>query len=227
MNKVSVIMNSYNESENLFKRSVENILKNKNVDVELIVSTVDNDNCLNWISDNKIKIATLSKPGIFEQINNSINLITGDFVTYASSNDIMHDDKLFIESEILKKTKKKVCYSSFYKIDISKNQSLVQFHDYNFEKHLKRNFVSDCAMVLSETFKKYSPFKLKYGNHAFHDLWLRIYKHEGNVFIYNNIPTWTYVITEDSSHQKRLKDKEKYTLNEISRKKMISDHIII
>lgn len=227
MNKVSVIMNSYNESEELFKRSVENILKNKNVEVELIVSTVNGDRCLDWITDQRIKVAKLEKPGIFEQINNATELITGDFVTYASSNDIMHDDKLFVESEILKNTKKKVCYSSFYKIDISGKNTLVEFHDYNYEKHLTRNFVSDCSMVEGKVFKKYTPFKTKYGNHSFHDFWLRIFKHEGNVFTYNKIPTWTYVVTENSSHQKRLKDKEKYLQNEISRKKMISDHIVI
>jgi len=227
MNKVSVIMNSYNESEELFKRSVENILKNKNVNVELIVSTVDGDRCLDWITDQRIKVAKLAKPGIFEQINNATKFITGDFVTYASSNDIMHDDKLFIESEILKKTKKKVCYSSFYKVNLDGTKIIKSFFNYNFEKHLKGNFVSDCAMTTAKIFQKYTPFKLKYGNHAFHDLWLRIYKHEGDVFTYNPNPTWTYVITENSSHQKRIKDDHKTFLNEVSRKKMISDHIVI
>jgi hypothetical protein len=137
----------------------------------------------------------------------------------------MHSFKLKIESELLKKYNKKVCYSSFYRTDITGVRSIKNFHDYDYKKHLVGNFVSDCAMVEIETFLKYTPFKVEYGNHSYHDLWLRIYKGEGNVFIYNPIATWEYVVTENSSHYKRSKDLKKHRENEDSRKKMLNNHI--
>lgn len=224
MNKVSVIVNSFNEKENVFKTTIESILNNKNVDLQIVVSTVEGDNCINYAKSYDLTLVVNSKPGIYQQINNTIEHLTGDYITYFSSNDVMSKYKLQIESEILRQSGKKVCYSAFNRIEIDGKKNVKNFYEYSLDKHLVGNFVSDCSMVKKDIFIKYTPFKVEYGNHAFHDLWLRIYKGEGNVFIYNPIPTWDYIVTEDSSHFKRSKNQQKKIENELSRQKMLEIH---
>ena len=224
MNKVSVIVNSYNEGEELFRRTIESIKESSNVDLQIVVSTVKGDNCIGWAKDYNVTLVVNEKPGIFEQINATIPHLTGDYITYFSSNDKMSKYKLKIESDILKQSNKKVCYSAYNRIEIDKTKNVKKFYDYSFEKHLKGNFVSDCSMVARDTFMKYMPFRVEYGNHAYHDLWLRIYEGEGNVFIYNQIPTWDYIVTENSSHYKRSKDPKRKQANEDSRQEMLKHH---
>lgn len=224
MNKVSVIVNSFNEKEIVFKKTIESILNNKNVDLQIVLSTVSGDNCLNYLKDYNLTLVVNSKPGIYQQINNTIEHLTGDYITYFSSNDIMSKYKLQIESEMLRQSGKKVCYSAFNKIEIDGKKNVKSFYDYSFDKHLVGNFVSDCSMVKKDIFTKYSPFNVEYGNHAFHDFWLRIYEGEGDVFVYNPTPTWDYLVTEDSSHFKRSKNPQKKIENELSRQKMLEKH---
>lgn len=225
MNKVSVIMNSYNESETKFKNAVESVLNSVGVETQLILSTVKYDSSIHWSKNYKIDLVINDNPGIFTQINNAIKSINGDFVTYFSSNDIMGKFKLKIESDFLIKNNKKVCYSAFYKTNIDGKKSVKSFYDYDYNKHLEGNFVSDCSLVEREVFLKYSPFIIEYGNHSFHDFWLRIYKGEGNVFFYNPIPTWEYIVSEDSSHYKRIKNPIEKEKNEDSRRKMLLNYI--
>jgi hypothetical protein len=224
MNKVSVIVNSFNEKESFFKKTIESILDNRNVELQIVVSTVYGDNCIDYVKDYNLTVVINKKPGIFQQINNTIEHLTGDYITYFSSNDYMSKYKLQIESEMLKQSGKKVCYSTFNKIDIDGKKNIKTFHNYSFEKHLIGNFVSDCSMIKKDIFMKYTPFNISYGNHAFHDFWLRIYKGEGDVFIYNQIPTWDYIITENSSHFIRSKNPQKKLENELSREKMLKTH---
>jgi len=224
MNKVSVIVNSYNEGEKLFRRTIESIKESSNVDLQIVVSTVKGDNCIGWTKDYDVTLIINEKPGIFEQINATIPHLTGDYITYFSSNDKMSKYKLKIESDILKKTNKKVCYSSYNRIELDNTKNVKKFYDYSYEKHLTGNFVSDCSMVTKDVFLKYTPFRTEYGNHAYHDLWLRIYEGEGNVFVYNQIPTWDYIVTENSSHYKRSKDPKRKQENELSRQEMLKHH---
>jgi hypothetical protein len=224
MNKVTVIVNSYNESETLFRRSLNSIQNNKNIDLQIILSTVKNDLCVEWAKDYNIDVVINEQPGIFQQINNTIKHIKGDYVTYSSSNDVMCDYKFKLESDILKRTNKMVCYSAYNKFNINGEKKVQAFPHYDFNTHLKGNYVSDCAMVKSETFFKYTPFIINFGNHAYYDFWLRIFSGEGNVFVYNPIPTWEYLITENSSHFKRSKNELKKQQNENLRKIMLDTH---
>lgn len=226
MNKVTVIVNSYKEKKERFIKTLDSILNNKNVELQIILSTVKEDPCVDWVSNPKVDIFLNEEPGIFEQINNVVDRVKGDYVTYFSSNDFMFENKLKLESDLLRLSDKKVCYSSFYKKNINNTSSIIELFEYDFNIHLQKNFVSDCAMIRSDIFFKYTPFNLLFGNHAFYDFWLKIHKNEGNVFLYNPKPTWEYIVTNDSNHVKRQLNHEKKLKNERLRISMLNSYII-
>jgi hypothetical protein len=219
-------MNSYNENKEYFHAAVLSVLNQKGVDIQLILSTVKNDPCIEWSKNYKnIELIINDKPGIFEQINATIDKIKGEYITYSSSNDEMLENKCKIESELLYKNNKKVCYSAYFVTDENlKITKTNKFREYDYDSHLKGNYVSDCAMVDYKIFKKYTPFILKYKNMAYYDLWLRIFEGEGNVFFYNDIPTWKYRITKNSQHIKRQSNDVAKKINENLRFIMLNDH---
>lgn len=215
---VTILVNSYKENEFNFRRSIESILANKNTINQIILSTVKNDDCIEWSKDYDLFLIINDNAGIFHQLNNTLTHIKGKYVTYQSSNDFMYDYKLELETNLLVNHNKLVCYSSYDIVDINNNESVTNFTDYDYNLHKKQNFVSDCSMVNAEIFLKYTPFEIKYGNSAYHHLWLNIYENCGDVFYNNKIPTWKYIVTKDSSHykkqfNKKMKEGDEYVKN--------------
>jgi len=200
---VTVIMNSYKEKENLFRRAIKSIPCNEIP--QIILSTVTGDPCIGWAKDYEVDIVTVDKPGITVQLNNAYPHIRGDYVCYCSSNDMMFPNKLYLETQLLKESGKKVCNSAF-RVNDKRTQKLPLV--YNYKQHLKGNFVSDCSMVEAKTFLKYMPFDERFYELQYYDLWLRIYEGEGDVFVYNPIPTWNYRVSSNSRSVKRKKSPE-------------------
>ena len=224
--KVTVIMNTFREKPEWLSAAVNSYINQRGVDVELIISYVDGDpNIMPSKFAPGIKLVRNEKPGIYQQINATIPHITGDFVCYASSNDMACDTKLIQEVERCLANKKAVCYSDFYKCDANLKHPIARtFQSYNYNDHLnKGNFVSDCALVRTDIFRKYTPFKTEWNNAAYHDLWLRIYEGEGDVFVHNPKPTWYYRF-HDGSKLKRQNSPKLQKENRENRERMIAWH---
>src|SRR3990167_2859283 len=144
--KVSVIMNTVGERQDYLSLAIESYLDQKGCEVELIISTITGDVNINFIKEKypQVKIITMDKlcekspKGSFLQLNNAFPHITGDWFTFASSNDIAIQTKLIQEVEMcLNNGKKEVCYSSFHLIDEIGNLIRTQlFFPYNYDKHL-------------------------------------------------------------------------------------------
>jgi len=208
---ISIIINSYTEQTYN--------------DIEIIISTVIGDPSIKIANNFNLKCVISESPGIYSQLNKSIKHISGDWYAYASGNDIALPTKLKDELSLCLKYNKKICYSSFYKSsDGGSTKKLIKFHDYDYNAHLKGNFVSDVALINTTILKKYLPFKEIYDNHAYWDLWLRIAENEGNIFVYNSKPEWVYIIDPKSKHIVRNKNKKLYEENKRKRLKMLSDH---
>ena len=224
-NTITVLVNSYRETEQRFRKAIKSILANTDIDIQIIVSTVTNDPCIPWAREYGANLVINAQPGIYSQINNALPLIRGMYMCYASSNDYMMPHKLHMERKILTETGKKVCYSSYLVEGINGKVKVRNFFDYDYSRHLKTNFVSDCAMVHTPTLLKYTPFELQYKNHAYYHLWLTIFEQEGDVFFYNPTPTWRYIITADSQHYQRKHNEQKRLQNEADRQFMLQKHI--
>jgi len=225
--KVSVVMNSYNEKPKYLIEAIESYLNQKDVIVELIVSTVRGDSCIDICKKYPLKLVINEVPGIYSQLNAGMKAATGDWITYASSNDKALDTKLIDEVNMCINNNKEVCYSSFYKCDPTLNvKSTMKFSPYNYETHLKGNFVSDCALFSKRLLDKYLPFEEEYGNFAYHSFWLRVFEGEGDVFVYNDNPTWLYRINNKSRHIKKQSDKSLLALENTQRENMLKAHLL-
>lgn len=199
--KATVIMNTYNEKPHYLIASIEAYLSQRGVDMQVIVSTVSDDKNMAYLKSMPVDLVITprekhpghSPEGSFMQLNAAIPSVNGDFVCFGSSNDLPIVTKIANEAKRCVKGKL-VCYSDFYLCYTELNKKgRTNVGAYDINKHMQGNYVSDCALVQTELFKKYTPFRWEqWGNFSYWDLWLRIYKGEGNVFAYNPKPTWYY-----------------------------------
>ncbi|MFO7939791.1 MAG: glycosyltransferase [Bacteroidales bacterium] len=223
--KASVVMNSYKEKPEYFVQAAESYLNQKGVSVELIVSTVRGDRCIELCKQYPVKIVVSETPGIWHQLNAGMQKTTGDWIVYASSNDVSIPEKLITEINRCIKIGKEVCYSTFHRCNKDlKITNTVTLGEYDYESHLKKNYVSDCSLFSKRLKDKYLPFKEEYGNSAYHDFWLRIYEGEGNVFTYNPQPTWHYRIYNESRHILKKTNKELLAKEKKQKEKMLKSH---
>jgi len=166
------------------------------------------------------------KPSIWKQLNAGMGAVGGQWVCYASSNDVAVPHKLITEVNCCIEAKKEVCYSAYYYCDQQLNvERTVEFFPYDFERHFERNYVSDCALFSARLLGKYYPFNEIYKNSCYHDLWLRIYRGEGNVFVYNPTPTWYYRVSERSRHVQKRNDKQWKKKEKTQKLEMLKNHM--
>lgn len=217
---VSVIMNTYKEKPEYLREAVVNYVKQKNVYVHLIISTVEGDPSIKYVEALKKKefpaadiqfcISTKKEHpgkgclGIYYQLNKATAFIKGEWFCYASSNDVPVNNKLRTEIDYCQRSSKLVCYSSYATTNANlKNIKLVKIPPFNYLNLLKSNFVSDCSLVRSDILKEFLPFRTNYYNCGYWDLWLRIYSKYGNVFVLNPNISFLYRLTPESNHIKR------------------------
>jgi hypothetical protein len=209
--KVSYIVNCREEKREWFDIAIKSILAQKGVEKHIVLSTVANDPCANWMkkySDydyTEFIVAPEPKedkgpPSSFWQLNNAIPFLRGDYVTFCSANDPLIDTK------------------SINEIDTK------GFPEFSRERHLKSNFIYDGSMVEMELFKKFMPFNLNWYNCGYWDLWLRVFESEGNVFCYNSIPTKFYIQHPESMHIKRMNNEPNKMRRNTGVKLMLEHH---
>lgn len=226
--KVTVIINTINEKPETLQRAVDSYLNQDHKDIQIILSTIEGDRSL---SVDGVDFAILSKDkhvgrsprGSYQQLNNAIPLIQGEWFCFASGNDYAEPNKISLELTKCLESNKEVCYSAYNHI-YPTSHAYQPMHEYDFEKHLIGNFVSDCSLMSKRLVDKYLPFIEEFNNYAYWDLWLRIFKGEGDVFCYNDIATWNYVYQPTSMHIERKESQEKMKHAEFDRERMLSQY---
>lgn len=220
MKECTVIINTFNEIPERLQATTNSFLNQKNTDPQIVISTVADDPSLKYCGSSCNVIT--SPKGIYSQLNRAIQLVETDWWCYSSGNDIAHPDKIRSEIDCCLRKKKLVCYSDYVKVSPSGERQHVKFPEYNFDKHLKGNFVNDCSMI-HKSLLKYAPFQFEqWGNLSHWDFWLRIYKGEGDVFCHNPIPTWDYIQHKNSQHILRTAEQEKQM--QLLRNKLYDEH---
>lgn len=205
MHKVTVIMNTYRDNPQHLDDALRSYIVQEKVETQVVLSIVKGDDKAKEIG---VKLADVvvenDDPGIFTQINNAIKEVKGDWVTYASGNDLALPFKCTDEVNACIDNNAVVCYSSFEKVKGMNMQRLSFPKDVTKAELLKGNFISDCAMVRADIFRKHTPFRTDLGVLAYWDLWLRILDKEGpDAFCYNPKPTWRYFVRGGSMAGKR------------------------
>jgi glycosyltransferase involved in cell wall biosynthesis len=226
-------MNTYNENRNYLQQAIESCLNQKEVLVQLIVSTVEGDDNMDFIKKFPVDLCVMdrkdhagrSPKGSYQQLNNALKLITGDWFFFISSNDILFPFKSIQEIDYCRLKKAKICYSNFYHVDQSCNVIReTEYFDYSHEKHLRGNYMSDATMVQVDILRKYTPFNTDLNNCAFWDMWLRIFEGEGNIFCFNPNPAFMYRVMSSSMHIERQKSRDERNKENNDRRNMLQKH---
>lgn len=223
---VTIIINTVNEIPERLIRAIDSYRIQRGVKTQIIVSTIEDDPAISIAKQMQVECVINPSKGIYEQLNYVIRYIKGDWWCYASGNDTADSFKCSEEIRCCLKNNKLVCYSSYTIINPKTNhREYKKLIEYSHEEHLKRNFISDCAMQHVSLIRKYAPFKNDlWQNDSFYDYWLRIYKNEGNVFCYNPTSTWNYFEYENSKHILRQNNPEELALYQKIREKMLDSH---
>ena len=143
---VSIILNTYNEKKEYLVEAIESYL-HQTIKTEIIVSTIDDDRNLELIKSFPVKVVTMKKEehpgksplGSFMQINNALSSITGEWFSFASSNDIALPFKNEMEVNCCMNNGKDVCYSAFDIID----ESGMKINERKFHEHNNIRFIGD------------------------------------------------------------------------------------
>lgn len=239
---VTILMNTCFEKEAYLIEAIESCLAQKFVKVQLIISTIEADHNIPIIKQLYPFVELFITPlnahpgrgakGCYVQINNALHLVKGEYFHFISSNDILHPLKCWLETEMLRLNNKKVCYSNFWHFQsfvfpqYNRQQTLTtNVSQYNHALHLKQNFVSDASMIHKSLLDKYCPFDTNENNYAFWDLWLRIYKGEGNIFCLNPFPIFNYRQSNTSMHIERKTNAYFVEQDKKERAKMLSKYL--
>jgi hypothetical protein len=220
-------MNTWNENPCWLEAAVESYLNQKNVIIQLIVSTVEGDPSIALLKNYpQLEFCINEKSGIYEQLNKACELICYPWFAYAASDDIALPTKLFDEINMCLDNNKKICSSACHKTDGDLNIiSTYKVPDsYSIVDNLRGCFVSDCALVSTEILKKYGPFDEAMDNMAHWDFWLRVAIVDPNVFIFNKEATWLYRQHSNARHIKRQGQVNKIKKREAARKRLMQKH---
>ena len=213
--RVSVVLTTLNDRPEWLRESVDSILQQEGVDVQLIVSTVEGDDSIELTQELSLEVFVNDHAGIYYQLNNALPLVTGDWFACAGGNDVLLPTEFFDEISLCQEKGASVCYSDFYTADAElENRKLSCCQDYSYETHITiGNMVTDNAMTRRDILEKYKPFRDgQFGNYSYYDFWLRVAAGEGETtFIHNPKPEWIYRFSSESSrHVGRRRDKKRH-----------------
>lgn len=223
----TVIINTYNNPVHILQQAIESYVSQKNItNLQIIISTVAGDSSIALAKQYNLDLSVCPSPGIYKQLNYALQFIKNDWFCYASGNDVACDTKIYDEIQCCINNSKQICYSNFY--ITNEHLKIVKIKNcgpYDIKRHLKGNFVSDCSLIHKDIINQFTPFNYEqWGNHAYYDLWLRVYKARGNVFCYNDKPEWYYKLYDDSQHIKRQQNPAKQLINQNIKAQLIKYH---
>lgn len=216
MNNATVIINTYNQGrQDWLKQAIDSYINQNNVDLHIIVSTVENDPCLSLLEQyNNIQVVLNKQPGIYTQLNEAIQHVSTDWFAYAAGDDVSLPNKICTEIDQCIQTGAKICCSAFHHTD-SNLQTTSLYNvvsEYSLNRLYSGCYISDCSLIHKDILDEFMPFDVNVGNHAFWDLWIRVGKKYGkDVFCFNKTPTWLY---RRHSEQNSNRTNSKHLLNE-------------
>lgn len=109
VDKISVLMSVYNESENVLRESIYSILNQTYKNIEFIIINdnpcrSENTNVLKGIEDSRVQIIVNEcNKGLVSSLNTALRKATGDYIARMDADDISYENRLEKELEYLKK----------------------------------------------------------------------------------------------------------------------------
>lgn len=230
---VTVIMNTFNERRDWLKAALDRVAPQVK---HVIISACEGDQntaYLREILPNNARLVLLPyheqlgkcPQQSFRQINNALPYVATEYVSWTSSDDLMHPEKYQRELDTLLSTGKQIVYSDYEMVDADlRHQCFVSLGEYRYDRHLTNNFVSDLSLMRTDLLREFKLHGDRWRNYAFWDMWLRIFMARGNVFVNLPQPMWQYRQDADSTHMKRKRSPEMQAEADRDRRAMLKSH---
>ena len=234
--RAAVTINTINEDWANLSREIKAWQNQSGVDVQVIVSTVSGDTCIDRIAAEfpTVTVVVMDKErhpgkcprGSFMQLNESLPYIDADWWCFASGNDFVYPNKLKDEIETAIRRKALVAYSDFnYVRDNGVVISRQRFGPYQPKAHEHTNIIPDCSLIHRSIVDRFLPFNTDLNNYAYWDLWLRVRNELGNgIFARTMKVGWGYRQGDGDMHKAREKSAEQKAHAMIDRDRMLSMH---
>ncbi len=228
-------MNSAGENPAYFKEAVKSILTQEDINIHLILSTIENDPSIEWIKAHKGDITTFVTPleghpgrgpaGSFYQLNKALKAVRYEYFVFMSSNDVMLPNKYHKEIEAAESKGGYMGYSDFVMTDQHLTRgSECRFGAFQKDRHWQTNFIPDQSVINSNKLWKLLPFNEAWFNCGYWDFWMRVYEEFGDVFGYYNGITRLYRQEANQMHVVRRNNKEDQRLHEKHKGEMLKHH---
>ena len=235
---LTVILNTWNLQSEWLKESIKSIQPQVK---RLIISYCEGDTntelieglktqypnvdtCVLPIADQLGKCPRQS----FRQINKAMLMVKTKYTSWASSGDVMLDNKYQLEMDAVTKTPQtKVAYADYTLTDDNLgSRRWIKLIPYSYQSHKTGNIVSDLAVWETSLWSEFGGFDCEtFRNYSFWDFWLKIAEKYGEeAFAHVNVSTWLYRQDADSTHIKRRKSPEMQEEANRDRAAMLMSH---
>lgn len=149
---VSVIIPAYNASEYI-REAIESVLSQSYPNIEIIVvddGSTDNTKVISCLYGQKINYCYQDNAGVSAARNAGILLSRGEYITCLDADDIMHEDKILLQIDLIRKDPKaKIVFTDY--INFEKNNSHEKTHFQTCDKLIKKlNTHNDNYILKSE-----------------------------------------------------------------------------
>lgn len=210
----SIIVVSFNEEKNIVS-TIDSILKQKCEDYEIIVKdAMSKDNTIKVIPpSNKIRIVESSDMGIYDGMNQAIDLSSGEYVSFMNCGDIFFDDDVLdiMKKAIMSSGKRNVIYYTNYVrngIVFRSPKTLSDFHLYKSPLNHQSMFIS------RNLFSQFGLYDTRYRILADYHFTLKVYRSSKNNLEYIDITSCKYLGGgfSESTDNKKLKKQEYDTI---------------
>jgi len=231
---VSIILITHSEKPAYFAAALKACLAQKDVNLQVIVSTVANDPAIRVAKKAGVELVVDNHPNrrsvhqAFRQVNAGFTAATGDWIFLTGSDDLLLPTRALDDATMCLEYDAKVCYSAYYVANA--NLCIYKTYvprKYSYEHHrTKGNFISDASMMSRKVWQRFGPFRSEeWNNHAYWDFWLRVAEGLGpKVFIRNLKPAWIYRNDPNSRHMRRRHDSVLRERDKHDRKRMLASH---
>lgn len=212
---VSVAMAVYN-GEKFIREQIDSILKQLNVDDELVISYNEStDNSLEIIekyqlSDNRVRVIKCEKKGVIYNFENALLHCKNDIIFLADQDDVWNDEKIkivlsyFIEDKVSAVIHNKTYVNNNLKV--IKEYSTKEIKDFRYvnkKSIIYKNLVQgSCLAFRKRILKKVLPFPKKI---PMHDSWIGMIACDFGKVIYINKKLLLYRIHENNLAPKKHK----------------------
>ena len=207
MDRVSILMSIYNESEMHIRESLDSLLSQTWENFELII-VIDNpqrndiEKILTSYNDDRIKIIyNKANIGLAESMNIALRSATGLFIARMDADDVAKEDRIEKELSILKTGQYDIVCSNYIYIDEQSkvlnrkcttyiNKQLIKFLPYRNTLHHPTVMMTRNSILKVNGYRNF-PCSQDY------DLWLRLMENRSKFYIINE-PLLKYRVRDNS-----------------------------